>query len=75
MIPVVVSAFLSKNDGEKLEKTLQTRASATNKGEKKKYRTCITCVRVSVLLYVYMYVCICICVCVCMYVCMCQYEN
>lgn len=57
MVPVVVSAFLSKNDGEKLEKTLQTRASATNKGERKKYRDMSLVCHVNVTCVLCMYIC------------------
>lgn len=83
MVPIVISAFLSKNDREKLEKTLQIRTSATNKRERKKYiYICYVFMwmsHVNIFLYVYMYVCVYIwvCVCVCMYIsmCVCQYEN
>lgn len=67
MVPAVISAFLSKNDGEKLEKTLQTRASATNKGERKKYRTyhlcsyeCFTCECIPICIHVSVRMCLCV---------------
>lgn len=53
-IPTIVSALLSKDDGEKLEDISQARASVTNKGEKISY-TCL--VRLNVM-----------CMCACVYV-------
>lgn len=48
MIPVIISALSSKDDGEKLEKTLQIRASATHKEERKEEKPYVACVYISV---------------------------
>lgn len=64
MVSVIISALSSKDDGEKLEKTFQIRASAMNKGERKEEKPYVACVYMSVYtcecIFIRLHVCVCV---------------